>query len=84
MAGLFHDAKYHSWGERAQEGRQRSQADVRDAVLDVVVSDVVKVKVTIVADEPALEGVQELGKRWVDVEEILPPQIIGRAAERHL
>lgn len=82
MTGLLHDAVYNGWDERPEDGRESSKSDVRYFVFDVVVTDAVKVKVTIIANEPALERIEEFGEGWMDVEEVFPTQIVRGAVEK--
>ena len=61
----------------AHNSRSCAHLDVRNIVLEVLVPNVVKLELAIESCDPAAEGVEELGKRWVYIEEVFALEIVG-------
>jgi hypothetical protein len=72
MSRLAHDRIHDGHGRGAQQRGQGTHADVRHAVGDVVVGDVLEVKVALEAGDVAGKGVEQLGERRMHVEVVLP------------
>ncbi len=67
---LPHDQEDCRDSQSPEKGRQSSESDVRHIIGDVGVSNVIKKKVPVVADEPAHKSEKKLPKRRVNIEEI--------------
>jgi len=82
VAAFLHDEEHHGHGQRPQHRRHSTKCDIRNPVGDVGISDVVELEVTIVTNEPAHEGEQELAERRVDIEEVRSFQILRSIGQR--
>lgn len=58
IATFSHDAVNDGRDQTAQKGRQNSQSDVRDLVLDVRVTYALEFEVAVVSDDPTGESEQ--------------------------
>lgn len=76
VAALPHDLEDHGNREGTLDGRDGAEGNPRDLVLDVGVTDVLELEVTIVANEPADERDEELAEGRVDVEEVGPFKVL--------
>lgn len=77
VARLPHDEVRHGDGEGTEDSRQGTVSHVGDLVGDVGVANVLKVEATIVADQPAHEGEEELAEGRVDIEEVGSLEVVG-------
>jgi hypothetical protein len=76
VATLLHGKEHHRHGHSSKHCGHRAERNIRNAIRNVRVSDVLKLEVTIVANEPAHEGEQELSERRVDIEEVSSLQVL--------
>lgn len=77
------ECKEHGRSQKdTADGREHAHGNIRNARLDVVLSNLLEVKVAVKPSEPAEEGNHELGEGRVDVHEELALDVLGcEAAE---
>ena len=81
-AALAHRAESQDGRQAPEDGRQHSQPDVRHVVRLVVLADVVKLVVSVVADRPAGEREHEFGEGRVHIEKVLAPELRRQLVRR--
>lgn len=67
---LPHDKIGNRHSQGAQNGGKSSECNIRDLVVNVRIANVFEVEVAIVANQPAHEGKEKLGKRRMDIEKV--------------
>lgn len=82
VARLPHDEVGDGDGQGTEDGGESTEGDVGDLVVNVGVANVFKLEVAVVANEPAHEGEEELGKRGVNIEEVGSLEIVGSKLQR--
>lgn len=73
---LPHDEENSRDGQSSQQRRKRSVGHIRDLVVNVRVTNVVKQELTIEANQPAYKGKEEFREGRVDVEEVDSLQVV--------
>lgn len=76
VARLPHNVKDNWDGQGTEEGWQCAVGDIWHFIVDVGVADVVKVEVSVIADQPPNEGKEELCEWWMDIEEVCALEVI--------
>ena len=73
---LLHDRVHHWNSETAQDGRERTQPNIRDVCFCVAVANVLEAEVTVVANKPASQTEEELRERGMHVEVVLSEDVV--------
>lgn len=76
VARLPHNVENGRNGESPNQGWHGSEGNVWDVVVDVRVTDVLKMEMSIVAYEPTHKGEQKLSERRMNIEEVCAFEIV--------
>ena len=72
------ESQEHSWNqENTADSWQRSHPDVWNIWLEVILSDLLEVEVSVEAAEPSRKSNEEFSKRWVDIHEESALDVLG-------
>jgi hypothetical protein len=85
VTGLLHDGVHERDREGAENGRERTHADVGHMVVRIRVTNVLEVEVSVETHEPTGEAEEHLCERRMHVEVVLTFDVLcGELAEVHL
>lgn len=75
-ANFSHYCKDERYRKGAEESRQSSKTAVGDTRSYIIVPNILKIKRSVEAIQPTTESQQELGQRWMHIEEVFSSDVV--------
>jgi len=73
---LPHDQEDDRDCQGTENRRQGAEGDIGHLINDIRIADVIKVEVTIISNQPAHKGEQQLAERGVHIKEVCPLEVV--------